>query len=68
MTGSVNQRGDIQAIGGATYKIEGFFDVCKAKGLTGNQGVVIPKDNVRNLFLEMRSLRPLGMGSLLSTP
>ena len=51
VTGSVNQRGDIQAIGGATYKIEGFFDVCKAKGLTGNQGVVIPKDNVRNLVL-----------------
>jgi lon-related putative ATP-dependent protease len=51
VTGSVNQVGDVQAIGGATYKIEGFYDVCKAKGLTGEQGVMIPKDNVRNLAL-----------------
>jgi lon-related putative ATP-dependent protease len=51
VTGSVNQRGDVQAIGGATYKIEGFFDVCKAQGLTGNQGVVIPSDNIKNLVL-----------------
>ncbi len=51
VTGSVNQRGEIQAIGGAIYKIEGFFDVCKAKGLTGRQGVLIPKDNIRNLVL-----------------
>ena len=51
VTGSVNQTGEVQSIGGATHKIEGFFDVCKAKGLTGEQGVVIPKDNVRNLML-----------------
>ena len=51
VTGSVNQRGEVQAIGGATYKIEGFFDVCKAKGLTGDQGVIVPKDNIRNLVL-----------------
>ena len=51
VTGSVNQLGEIQAIGGATYKIEGFFDVCKAKGLTGRQGVIIPRDNIRNLVL-----------------
>ena len=51
VTGSVNQAGQVQAIGGATYKIEGFFEVCKAKGLDGEQGVVIPKDNVRNLVL-----------------
>ena len=51
VTGSVNQHGEIQAIGGATYKIEGFFDVCKAQGLTGRQGVVIPRDNVKNLVL-----------------
>jgi lon-related putative ATP-dependent protease len=51
VTGSVNQSGDVQAIGGATYKIEGFFDVCKVKGLTGTQGVMIPKDNIRNLVL-----------------
>ncbi len=52
VTGSVNQAGEVQAIGGATYKIEGFFKVCEARGLTGSQGVMIPKDNVRNLALK----------------
>ena len=52
VTGSVDQAGQVQAIGGAIHKIEGFYDVCKAKGLTGSQGVMIPKDNVRNLVLE----------------
>jgi predicted ATP-dependent protease len=52
VTGSVNQNGEVQAIGGATQKIEGFFDVCKAKGLTGKQGVMIPRDNVQNLTLK----------------
>ena len=51
VTGSVNQHGEIQAIGGAIYKIEGYYDVCKAKGLTGRQGVIIPRDNVKNLVL-----------------
>ena len=51
VTGSVNQTGEVQSIGGATHKIEGFFDVCRAKGLTGGQGVIVPKDNVRNLML-----------------
>ena len=51
VTGSVNQRGEIQAIGGATHKIEGFFEVCKAKGLTGRQGVVIPADNVKSSII-----------------
>ena len=51
VTGSVNQRGDIQPIGGANQKIEGFFDVCRVKGLTGSQGVIIPHQNVRNLML-----------------
>ncbi|MFC1935602.1 Lon protease family protein [Chloroflexota bacterium] len=51
VTGSVNQRGEVQAIGGATHKIEGFFEVCKAKGLTGRQGVIIPASNVKNLVL-----------------
>ena len=51
VTGSVNQRGEVQPIGGATQKIEGFFDVCKAKGLTGQQGVLIPRTNVKNLML-----------------
>ncbi len=51
VTGSVNQHGEIQAIGGATAKIEGFFDVCKEKGLTGQQGVIIPAANAPTLML-----------------
>ena len=51
VTGSVNQAGEVQAIGGATFKVEGFFDVCASKGLTGDQGVMIPRDNLRNLVL-----------------
>jgi len=51
VTGSVDQHGSIQAIGGATQKIEGFFAACKVKGFTGEQGVVIPAANVRNLML-----------------
>jgi lon-related putative ATP-dependent protease len=52
VTGSVNQHGEIQAVGGVTPKIEGFFAVCKAKGLTGEQGIVIPAANVPNLMLD----------------
>ena len=51
VTGSVNQHGEVQAIGGANEKIEGFFDVCKDRGLTGEQGVLIPAANVRHLML-----------------
>ncbi|MBO8434787.1 MAG: AAA family ATPase [Tyzzerella sp.] len=51
VTGSINQRGEIQAIGGVTYKIEGFFDLCKKRGLTGTQGVMIPTTNVKDLVL-----------------
>jgi lon-related putative ATP-dependent protease len=51
MTGSVNQFGDVQAIGGVNEKIEGFFDICQARGLTGDQGVLIPAANVRHLML-----------------
>ncbi|MBV8713550.1 MAG: hypothetical protein JOZ65_00645 [Chloroflexi bacterium] len=51
VTGSVNQRGEVQAIGAVTTKIEGFFAVCKAQGLDGTQGVVIPSTNVRHLML-----------------
>jgi ATP-dependent Lon protease len=51
VTGSLNQKGEIQPIGGVNEKIEGFFEVCKAKGLTGNQGVIIPHQNVKNLML-----------------
>jgi lon-related putative ATP-dependent protease len=52
VTGSVNQRGEVQAIGGVNEKIEGYFEVCKAKGLTGKQGVMIPESNVQNLMLK----------------
>ncbi len=51
VTGSVNQRGEIQPIGGVNEKIEGFFRLCKARGLTGEQGVLIPASNVQNLML-----------------
>lgn len=51
VTGSVNQQGGVQAIGGVNQKIEGFFDLCKIKGLTGEQGVIIPKSNLKNLML-----------------
>lgn len=51
ITGSMNQRGDVQAIGGANYKIEGFYDVCQQRGLTGQQGVIIPASNVQHLML-----------------
>jgi len=51
VTGSVNQRGEVQAIGGVNEKIEGFFAVCKARGLTGSQGVIIPVSNVKHLML-----------------
>ena len=51
ITGSVNQHGEIQAIGGVNEKIEGFFDICCARGLTGAQGVLIPKSNVQHLML-----------------
>ena len=54
VTGSVNQHGQVQAIGGVNEKIEGFFDVCNERGLTGNQGVLIPASNVDNLALRSR--------------
>lgn len=51
VTGSVNQKGEIQPIGGVTDKIEGFFSICKLRGLTGEQGVMIPYQNIKNLNL-----------------
>ena len=51
VTGSVNQQGEVQAIGGVNEKIEGFFDICQARGLTGEQGVLIPAANVKHLML-----------------
>lgn len=52
VTGSVNQKGDIQPIGGVNEKIEGFFDICKLQGFTGNQGVIIPYQNKADLMLK----------------
>jgi predicted ATP-dependent protease len=51
VTGSIDQRGEVQAIGGVNEKIEGFFDICRARGLDGTHGVLIPRANVRNLML-----------------
>ena len=51
VTGSVNQQGEVQAIGGVNEKVEGFFEVCRARGLTGDQGVLIPQANGRHLML-----------------
>ena len=52
LTGSINQYGEVQAIGGVNEKIEGFFRLCSTRGLTGSQGVIIPQANVRNLMLK----------------
>ena len=63
VTGSVNQHGEIQAIGGVNEKIEGFFDVCQQAGLTGNQGVIIPEANVDHLMLRQDVVRAAEQGS-----
>jgi lon-related putative ATP-dependent protease len=62
VTGSVNQRGEVQAIGGVNQKVEGFFEVCKARGLTGEQGVMIPGSNVQNLMLKEEAVEAVGEG------
>ncbi|MGE5423144.1 MAG: Lon protease family protein, partial [Ignavibacteriales bacterium] len=62
VTGSVNQNGEIQPIGGVNQKIEGFFRVCRIKGLTGNQGVMIPRRNVRNLMLNQEIVDMVKVG------
>jgi ATP-dependent Lon protease len=62
VTGSLNQKGEIQPIGGVNEKIEGFFDVCKAKGLTGNQGVIIPHQNAQNLMLRREVIEAVEQG------
>ena len=62
VTGSVNQHGEIQAVGGVTPKIEGFFAICKAKGLTGEQGIIIPATNVPNLMLDEEVIEAVRAG------
>ena len=62
VTGSVNQYGEVQAIGGVNEKIEGFFDVCKLRGLTGEQGVLIPASNVKHLMLRADVVEAVARG------
>lgn len=62
VTGSVNQKGEVQPIGGATEKIEGFFSVCKLKGLNGSQGVMIPHQNIDNLMLNDEVVEAVAQG------
>jgi predicted ATP-dependent protease len=62
VTGSINQQGDIQAIGGVNEKIEGFFDVCRIKGLSGTQGVMMPESNVEDLMLREDILDAVAAG------
>jgi lon-related putative ATP-dependent protease len=68
VTGSVNQRGEVQAIGGVNEKLEGFFEVCKAKGLTGQQGAMIPASNVQNLMLKEELLEAAKEGKFAIYP
>ncbi|MDR1360165.1 MAG: ATP-dependent protease, partial [Deltaproteobacteria bacterium] len=58
-TGAVGQSGEIMAVGGVTRKIEGFFEVCKRHGLTGRQGVIIPRDNLVHVLLRDEVLRAI---------
>jgi Lon-like ATP-dependent protease len=62
VTGSVNQKGEIQAIGGVNQKIEGFYEVCRKKGLTGKQGVMIPASNVQDLMLRKEVVEAVRAG------
>ncbi|HEX6173837.1 MAG TPA: S16 family serine protease, partial [Candidatus Binatia bacterium] len=62
VTGSVNQWGEVQAIGGVNEKIEGFYDICRVIGLTGTQGVLIPEANVRHLILRQDVIDAVAQG------
>ncbi|MBW2311940.1 MAG: AAA family ATPase [Deltaproteobacteria bacterium] len=62
VTGSVSQKGEIQAVGGVTRKAEAFFDICKRKGLNGRQGVIIPAKNVKNLMLKQEVVESVREG------
>jgi predicted ATP-dependent protease len=68
VTGSVNQHGEIQAIGGVNEKIEGFFDICQARGLTGTQGVLIPQANVQHLMLRKDVIEACAAGRFAVYP
>ncbi len=68
VTGSVNQHGEIQAIGGVNEKIEGFFDICEKRGLTGAQGVLIPQANVQHLMLRKDVIEACAAGHFAVYP
>lgn len=68
VTGSINQHGDVQAIGGVNEKIEGFFEVCRARGLTGGQGVLIPASNVKHLMLRREVVEAVAAGKFRVYP
>lgn len=68
VTGSVNQQGEVQAIGGVNEKIEGFFDICAKRGLTGTQGVLIPQSNVQHLMLRQDVIAACAAGKFSVYP
>jgi predicted ATP-dependent protease len=68
VTGSVNQHGEIQAIGGVNEKIEGFFDLCTSRGLTGEEGVLIPASNVKHLMLRQDVVAAVAAGKFSVYP
>jgi len=68
VTGSVNQNGQVQAVGGINEKVEGFFDVCSTRGLTGKQGVIVPQANVQNLMLRPDVAEAISNGSFSVYP
>jgi predicted ATP-dependent protease len=68
VTGSVNQHGEIQAIGGVNEKIEGFFDICNSRGLTGTQGILIPSANVQHLMLRKDVIEACAAGRFAIYP
>jgi predicted ATP-dependent protease len=63
VTGSINQKGEVQSIGGVNEKIEGFFEICRMKGLNGSQGVLIPHSNIKNLVLKDEVIKEVKAGN-----
>ena len=62
MTGAVNQKGELQPVGAINEKIEGFFEVCRQAGFSGEQGVIIPKSNIENLMLKLKVVQTIKEG------
>ena len=67
ITGAVSQAGQIMAVGGVSRKIEGFFGICSRRGLTGEQGVIVPRDNVDHLMLSPRIREAVDTGKFGTT-